>query len=211
MSGCWWINKICPRTDSRGQWQCVTLCVLSDLLNKSDDSPPWPTDWSISSILSYKISNGPWGKHAGRNPVFAWNQAGVTAKPSPPPPPPRLPPGEERVHLPPSFSRYPPLPVFDLTTLVVRLSHAGIISAAASEAYGNVTGRRWTRWLLTHSHPPTGRPLRSTSATMGRLVGVKQKAGLTDKHSLTDTHIYIYIYIHPVCWIFKLLFQKLLM
>lgn len=101
--------------------------------------------------------------------------------------------------------------VSDLTTLAVRLSHTGIISAPASEAYGNVTGRRWTRWMLTHSHPPTGRPPRSTSATMGRLVGVKQKAGLTDKHSLTHTHIYVYIYIHTVCWILKFLFQKLLM
>lgn len=49
---------------------------------------------------------------------------------------------------------HPPLPSrLVLTTLAVRLSHTHVISSAAAGAYGNVTGRRWTWWLLTHSSP----------------------------------------------------------
>lgn len=56
---------------------------------------------------------------------------------------------------PPPPSSTPTLPSRFLTTLALQLSHTSVISGPASETYGNVTGKRWTRWLLTHSSPPT--------------------------------------------------------
>lgn len=68
----------------------------------------------------------------------------------------------DRVH-PPLFSR-PPLPSrLVLATSVLWLSHTGVISSPTAGAYGNVTGRWWTWWLLTHYSPPMGRTLCRTS------------------------------------------------
>lgn len=54
-------------------------------------------------------------------------------------------------------SSYPALPSrLLLATLAARLSHSDVISSPTSEVYGNVTGRRWTRWLLTRSRLPRG-------------------------------------------------------
>lgn len=47
---------------------------------------------------------------------------------------------------PPAATLYPTPPL--LATPAARLSHADVISVPTSEAYGNVTRRRWTRWLL---------------------------------------------------------------
>lgn len=45
--------------------------------------------------------------------------------------------------------------------------HTDVISSPTAGAYGNVTGGRWTWWLLTHSSPPTGRALSRTSPVSG--------------------------------------------
>lgn len=55
----------------------------------------------------------------------------------------------------------PPLPPTPFilgfsSSLAARLSHADVISVPTSEAYGNVTRKRWTRWLLAHSSAPGG-------------------------------------------------------
>lgn len=93
---------------------------------------------------------------------------------------------------PPSSTPHPPLPTrLVRSTVAVRLSHADVISGRTSEAYGNVTGRRWTRWVLTHSSPPTGRTLCCTSPRWQRQLWVKQEAGpgrqaLAHTRSLSD-------------------------
>lgn len=93
---------------------------------------------------------------------------------------------------PPSSTPYPPLPSrLVLTTLAVWLSHTDVISSPTSEAYGNVTGRRWTRWLLTHSSPPTGRTLCCTSPRWKDWCGSNRKpAAQTGAH----THIRLLTY-----------------
>lgn len=112
---------------------------------------------------------------------------------------------------PPSSTPYPPLPSrLVLTTLAVWLSHTDVISSPTSEAYGNVTGRRWTRWLLTHSSPPRGRTLRCTSPRWKDWCGSKQEAGCTDRcsHTCTSTYIqYISFYTSFVKLVLKLVLK----
>lgn len=106
---------------------------------------------------------------------------------------------EESVHPP----RPPPPSRLVLTTLAVWLSHADVISSPTAGAYGNVTGRQWTWWLLTRSSPPTGRTYCAVPP-----LGGKTGAGQTGSRSRSQmlTHIWIHLHTHTLCHSTRLLY-----
>lgn len=151
---------------------CITKIqfVLSALLNK------WPNLRPVHGLKTHQTLRSK-----------QWNRAQITTKWSSSP---CLNSYMRRgTSPPPSSTPYPPLPSrLVRSTSAAWLSHADVISGPTSEAYGNVTGRRWTRWVLTPSSPPTGRTLFCTSPRLQRQVWVKQEAGQADKRSLTLVH-----------------------